>query len=432
MKRLLLVISVMLAVSVTVAIGAGIAVLQHFSVDLPEYEQLAEYEPPTTTRFHAGDGRLLAEYAVQHRLFVPIEVIAEPVKQAFLAAEDKNFYSHPGVDIVGILRAVGTNVSRVLTGRRPVGGSTITQQVAKNFLLTNEVSVTRKIKEALLAFRIERALSKDRILELYLNEIYLGYGSYGVAAAALNYFNKSLDDLTVAEAAFLAALPKAPNNYNPVTNPDAAKGRRNWVIQRMLEDGRITPEVARAAQAEPLEVRRRDETEYVTAQWYAEEVRRRLVGRFGEAALYERRLSVRPSLNPVLQRAADTALRAGLRTYDRRHGWRGPITRIQASAGWETALQTVERPAGLGDWKLAVVLEVKGDSARIGLADGSTGTIPFAEMKWARPWRPGQRVGPAPNSAGDVLSVGDVVAVSRAHDDPQGREKYDDWSTFAL
>lgn len=422
----------MLAVSVTVAIGAGIAVFQHFSVDLPEYQQLAAYEPPTTTRFHAGDGRLLAEYAVQHRLFVPIEVIAEPVKQAFLAAEDKKFYSHPGVDVVGILRAVGTNVSRVLTGRRPVGGSTITQQVAKNFLLTNEVSVTRKIKEALLAFRIERALSKDRILELYLNEIYLGYGSYGVAAAALNYFNKSLDDLTVAEAAFLAALPKAPNNYNPVTRPDAAKGRRNWVIQRMLEDGRITPEVARAAQAEPLEVRRRDETEYVTAQWYAEEVRRRLVGRFGEAALYEGGLSVRTSLNPILQRTADKALRAGLRTYDRRHGWRGPITRIQAGAGWETALQTVERPAGLDDWKLAVVLKVESGSATIGLADGSTGSIPFGEMKWARPWRPDQRVGPAPGSAGDVLAVGDVVAVSRVHDDPQGREKYDDWSTFAL
>lgn len=422
----------MLAVSVTVAIGAGIAVFQHFSVDLPEYQQLAAYEPPTTTRFHAGDGRLLAEYAVQHRLFVPIEVIAEPVKQAFLAAEDKKFYSHPGVDIVGILRAVGTNVSRVLTGRRPVGGSTITQQVAKNFLLTNEVSVTRKIKEALLAFRIERALSKDRILELYLNEIYLGYGSYGVAAAALNYFNKSLDDLTVAEAAFLAALPKAPNNYNPVTRPDAAKGRRDWVIQRMLEDGRITPEVARAAQAEPLEVRRRDETEYVTAQWYAEEVRRRLVGRFGEAALYEGGLSVRTSLNPILQRAADKALRDGLRTYDRRHGWRGPITRIQGGAGWETALQTVERPAALGDWKLAVVLKVESGSATIGLADGSTGSIPFGEMKWARPWRADQRVGPAPGGAGDVLAVGDVVAVSRVHDDPQGREKYDDWSTFSL
>lgn len=432
MKRLLVAISVLLVASLVVAIGAGVAVFRHFSVDLPEYQQLAAYEPPTTTRFHAGDGRLLAEYAVQHRLFVPIEVIAEPVKQAFLAAEDKNFYAHSGVDMVGILRAVATNVGRVLTGQRPVGGSTITQQVAKNFLLSSEVSITRKIKEALLAFRIERALTKDRILELYLNEIYLGYGSYGVAAAALNYFNKSLDDLTVAEAAFLAALPKAPNNYNPATRPDAAKGRRDWVIQRMLEDGRITAEVARAAQAEPLVVRRRDETEYVTAEWYAEEVRRELVERFGETALYEGGLSVRTSLNPKLQRAADKALRAGLREYDRRHGWRGPVTTIQAGAGWETALQTVDPPAGIGGWNLAVVRQVESGSASIGLADGSTGTIPFSEMKWARPWRPDQRVGPAPNSAADVLSVGDVVAVSRVHDDPEGREKYDDWNTFSL
>ena len=208
--------------------GAGgvLFIFQNYGRDLPEYQQLADYEPPVMTRVYAGDGRLLAEYAVEKRVFVPIKAMPRRVVQAFLAAEDKNFYIHPGVDVLSVLRAAFINVKNIGTSKRPVGASTITQQVAKNFLLTNELSWRRKIQEAILAFRIERAFEKSRILELYLNEIYLGFSSYGIALAALNYFNKSMDELTIAEAAFLAALPKAPNNYNPVTKPAAARARR--------------------------------------------------------------------------------------------------------------------------------------------------------------------------------------------------------------
>jgi penicillin-binding protein 1A len=254
------------------------------------------------TRVHAGDGRLLAEYATQKRVFVPIQAIPKRVVNAFLAAEDKNFYSHPGVDFMAVLRAVVTNVIHKAQGRRPVGASTITQQVAKNFLLTNELSYERKIKEAILALRMERTFTKDRILELYLNEIFLGYrGSYGVAAAALNYFNKSLDELTIAQAAYLAALPKAPNNYHPVRNYAQAVARRDWVIGRMVEDRSITPLEAELAWNEPLEIRQRGETEVAEAAHFAEEVRRELVRLYGDYGLYEGGLSVRTTLDPRLQ-----------------------------------------------------------------------------------------------------------------------------------
>jgi penicillin-binding protein 1A len=272
-----------------VVIGAAgvVYVFSHYSQGLPEYTQLADYEPPTVTRVHAGDGRVLAEYAVERRVFVPESAIPRRVINAILAAEDKNFYKHPGVDFVAVARAALANVSNYLRGRRPVGASTITQQVAKNFLLTNEVSYERKIKEAILAFRIEEVLSKDRILELYLNQIYLGYRSYGVAAAALNYFNKSLDELTIAEAAYLAALPKAPNNYHPIRRREAAITRRNWVIGRLFEDGFISAAEAAAAKAEPLVVRAREAIEEVQADYFAEEVRRELIGLYGEEGLYE-------------------------------------------------------------------------------------------------------------------------------------------------
>ncbi len=250
----------------------------HFSRDLPDYQQLADYQPPIVTRVHAGDGRLLAEYATERRIFVPVSAIPPRVIHAFLAAEDKNFYSHPGIDICSMARAALTNVAHFGSNRRPIGASTITQQVAKNFLLTNEVSLERKVKEALLALRIEQVLSKDRILELYLNEIYLGGGAYGVAAASLNYFDKSLDELTIAEAAFLGSLPKAPNNYNPQRFPEAAKARRDWVVSRMLR-GRLHHRRPRR----PL--RRRDRwrrtamrmPQPLSAPYFAEEVRRELL-----------------------------------------------------------------------------------------------------------------------------------------------------------
>src|SRR5205823_8730764 len=253
------------------------------------------------------------------------------VIKAFLAAEDKNFYSHPGVDFEAMIRAGLMDVVRHFAGRRPVGASTITQQVAKNFLVGNELSVQRKIREALLSLKMEKVLSKERILELYLNEIYLGGGAYGVAAAALNYFNKSLGELTVEETAFLAALPKAPNNYNPQRFPEAAKERRDWVISRMVEDGYISADAAAAAAAVPLVTHRREEAQAIAAPYFAEEVRRELIARYGEKGLYEDGFSVRTSLDPALQIIADKALRDGLVNYDRRHGWRGPLTHIAGS-----------------------------------------------------------------------------------------------------
>ena len=282
--RFLFVCIVLLAIA-----GGGVVGLTiwYFGRDLPGYQQLAHYEPPILTRVHAGDGRLLAEYSTERRVFVPIGVIPKRVINAFLSAEDKNFYSHRGVDPVSMLRAALTDVGRWHSKRRPVGASTITQQVAKNMLLTNELSINRKIKEILLATRIDEALSKDRILELYLNEIYLGSGAYGVEAAALLYFNKSLDELSLGEAAFLAGLPKAPNNYNPARYPQQAKIRRDWVLERMSEDSAAPePEIA-AARAEPIVLRRREDAEIVAGPYFAEEVRRELYAWYGEKGLYQ-------------------------------------------------------------------------------------------------------------------------------------------------
>ncbi len=401
----------MVLVGISLA-GGVVWGLYHYGRGLPDYQQLAHYEPPTVTRVHAGDGRLLVEYATEKRVFVPIGAIPRRVIYAFLAAEDKNFYTHSGVDFLSIVRAAVTNLINVARNRRPVGASTITQQVAKNFLLTNEVSIERKIKEAILAFRIERAFTKDRILELYLNEIYLGFGSYGVAAAALNYFDKPMDELSLAEVAYLAALPKAPNNYHPVRRPEAALARRNWVIERMLIEDFVTPREASWARALPLNIRRRTATEFVSADYFTEEVRRQLIKKYGENGLYEGGLSVRTTLDPRLQEIAQEVLRDGIEAYDRRHGWRGAITSFEVGHDWAETLTAIKPPGRLGDWKMAVVLSVLETGAEIGFASGARGFIPMAGMAWARPWRKGQRVGAKPKAPLDVLSVGDVVAVA--------------------
>ncbi len=402
--------------------GAAILfVVDHFARGLPAYDWLATYEPPVATRVHAGDGRLLAEFAVEHRLFVPIEAIPKRVIDAFLAAEDKTFYQHEGLDPVGLFRAVYTNIRSGLlaSARRPVGGSTVTQQVAKNFLLTSEVSVERKVKEAILAFRLEKALPKDAILELYLNQIYLGYASYGVAAAALHYFDRSLNELTVAEAAFLAALPKAPNNYHPVRRHAQALARRNWVIGRMLEDERITPLEAEEAAAAPLEIRSRDATEFFEAKWFSEEVRRELMGVFGQDKLYRGGLSVRTTIDPNLQQIGKRALRAGLQDYDRRHGWRGPLGRLETD-DIESALAAVQPPLALAPYSLAAVTGVTGKSAAILLKDGGTGHIPLAQARWSRRALPDQKVGKTPERMDRVVSVGDLVAVERVEAEAGG------------
>ena len=421
--RLLFVCAVLLAM-----LGGGFAGLTiwYFGRDLPDYQQLANFQPPITTRVLAGDGRLLAEYATERRVFVPIDAIPKRVTAAFLAAEDKNFYTHHGVDPISMLRAAVTDIGRWHSSRRPIGASTITQQVAKNMLLNNELSISRKIKEVLLATRIDEALPKDRILELYLNEIYLGAGAYGVASAALTYFDKPLDQLTLGEAAFLAGLPKAPSNYNPVRFPQAAKFRRDIVLDQMQEAGFATAAEVAAAKADPIVVRHREDTEVVDAPYFAEEVRRELIARFGERAVYEGGLTVRTSLDGKLQAEADKALRDGLITYDRGHGgWRGPVDRIDARTDWAAKLAALPLPPGADamHWQLALVLNNEGDSAEIGLKDGSTGRIPFAQMRWAQPVRDDGEFGPSPRRVADVVKVGDVVLVEPLPEAPEAAKK---------
>jgi penicillin-binding protein 1A len=403
--------AILLAIAGCIVVGITIVQFDH---ELPDYQQLVHYQPTIMTRVHAGDGRLLAEFASERRVFVPIEAIPKRVVNAFLSAEDKNFHSHHGIDPLSILRAAITDVGRLSGSRRPVGGSTITQQVAKNMLLTNEISIKRKIKEILLASRIEAALPKDRILELYLNEIYLGSRAYGVTAAALTYFSKSLDELTLGEAAFLAGLPKAPNRYNPTRHPQTAKARRDWVLDRMAEDGVATQDEVTQAEAPPLEPKHREEAQEVTAPYFAEEVRRELLARYGDKVLYGSGLSVRTSLDARLQIAADEALRAGLIRYERGHGgWRGPLDRIDPKGNWEARLAKVPIPAVATDvgWQLAVVIRSDRDGATIGLKGGVAGHIAFSEMHWARPRRDNGHFGPYPRTPADVVKPGDVVMV---------------------
>ncbi len=401
------------------AIGAFGVYMFSLSQDLPDYEVLAEYEPPITTRVYGNDGSLVAEFARERRLYVPIEVMPELVTGAFISAEDKSFYEHKGLDFKGIVRAQISNVGNLIRGRRLEGGSTITQQVAKNFLLSNEQKIERKMKEWLVTRRIERAFTKDHILELYLNEIYLGNRSYGVAAAALNYFDKSLDELTIEEAAYLAAIPKAPNNYHPVNNHDRALERRNWVIGRLQEDGKITKELMAAAQATPLNAKiapalgARD----WASDYFAEEVRKQVAEKYGADALYDGGLAVRTTIDPRFQKAAGAALRRWLVDYDQRHGWRGAISTMAVTDNWAEELTAVEKTLAdnkrlsedLAPWKPALVLDVGAKSAKIGFADGAEGAIAFEDLKWARGYKSVDAVGPDLSSAADVLKRGDVV-----------------------
>ncbi|MCX5515236.1 penicillin-binding protein [Kaistia algarum] len=403
-------------------VAAGVAwYVSSLTGGLPSVEVLAKYEPPVTTRIHAADGQLVAEYARERRLYLPIQAVPDRVKAAFISAEDKNFYEHSGLDYYGILRAGLQNISALSSNGRMIGASTITQQVAKNFLLTNERTIDRKIKEAILSLRIEQANSKDKILELYLNEIFLGLGSYGVAAASLSYFDKSVHELTLAEAAYLAALPKGPNNYNPFRYPDRAIERRNWVIDRMVENGYATPDEGAAAKAQPLGVKQRTSQPHLfAADYYVEEVRRQLMQIYGEKALYEGGLSVRTSLDPGLQVIARQALMNGLVSFDEERGWRGPVKNVPISGDWGEAVGSVTALSDIYEWRLAIVTEVSKDGAEIGLqpgrdgagkllADRETGTIPASEMGWALRGR---------KSVESVLKVGDVVYVEAADGKP--------------
>ncbi|HEY6633399.1 MAG TPA: penicillin-binding protein 1A [Rhizobiaceae bacterium] len=412
------------ALALLVAAGVGVFV-SNLARELPDYEVLAKYEPPVTTRVHASDGALMGEFARERRLYLPIQAVPDRVKAAFLSAEDKNFYRHPGVDVMGLFRAVINNLQ---TGSRQ-GASTITQQVAKNFLLTKDQTYERKIKEAILSFRIEQAYPKDRILELYLNEIYFGFvypgqGAFGIAGAALTYFDKSVNELTVAEAAYLAALPKAPSNYHPYRHTQAAVERRNWVIEQMVENGYVSREEADKAKTEPLGVKpRRSGTYLFAGEYFTEEVRREIISRYGENALYEGGLSVRTTLDPNMQRVARKAMQNGLLKYDTLRGYRGPVKTIELGADWGVPLGEVKSLDDVPEWQLAVVLESSNAGLSIGLQpkreisgklseERETGTVSAEDMSFAmRHVVDGRRV--KANSPADVLKAGDVVYVEK-------------------
>ena len=381
---------------------------------LPSVEQLENYQPPVTTRVYASNGDLLGEYARERRFFVPIAFVPKLVINAFVSAEDKNYFRHAGIDPSGIMRAAVKDVFNVLKHKRPEGASTITQQVARNLLLNNDVKFSRKIREAILAIRLDSTFSKEKVLELYLNEIFLGENSYGVAAAALNYFNKSLDQLDIAEAAFLAALPRAPSNYDPRYNKEAALDRRKWVIEQMRENGYITRADAEAAIAEPLVTQMRPlGIQAEDADYFVEEVRRDLLNKYGANKLYDAGLQVRSTLDTRLQNFAVNALRAGLVRYDRRHGWRGAASNISVEGDWKDALLAAGNHSGIPSWRLAVVLGYGAEkSVRIGLDTGKVAQIPFAQLSWARPEiKRSASVGPEPTDPSRVVKVGDVVYV---------------------
>ncbi|MFT4913155.1 MAG: penicillin-binding protein 1A [Brevundimonas sp.] len=353
--------------------------------DLPDASDLADYRPPTATRVYAGDGTLIGEFSDERRIYVSFDQIPTTVVQAFLAAEDRNFFQHGGIDVGGIGRAMFKNLFNVVSGRRLEGGSTITQQVAKNVLLTNESSLNRKLKEAILSSRLEATLTKQQILELYLNEIFLGYRSYGVASAAYNYFGKSLSQLTPDEAAFLAALPKGPNNYHPKRFPAAAKGRRDWVLGEMEQSGFITPEQLVTARARPLvtqDAPRR--AQYADADFFVEEARRQATARFGRETVNGGGYYIRTTLDPGLQSAARDALMRGLENYDRRHGWRGAWGTTDFAPGWQAEALKQTRPPERRAWQAAAVESVAGNVVRVRTArDDRIGTLVSADAAWA-------------------------------------------------
>ncbi|MFT6659544.1 penicillin-binding protein 1A [Maritalea sp.] len=394
-------------------LGAVGVFLWNLSQDLPDYTVLKDYQPPVTTRVHAADGTLLGEYARERRLFQPIETIPPLVVNAFIAVEDKDFYTHGGLALDGIVRALRDNVQNKLDGSSGplVGASTITQQVARNFLLSLDQTWDRKIKEMLLAVRIEQTFSKDKIMELYLNEIFLGLNSYGVSAAALNYFDKALYELTIAEAAYIAALPKGPANYHPIRRPEAAISRRNYVIERMAEEGYITQEQASSAQQDPLDVFPRSSgSQIYSAEYFAEEVRRRLSRIYGDDQLYGGGLSVRTTMEPKLQAFARKALMDGLVNFDQKKGYREPVATIELDDDWGDDLAKIAPLADVPEWRLGVVIEVGKNSAVVGLHPGKdaqnnvnpereTGQLPGKEQKWIT------------KPLSQILNLGDVIYV---------------------
>ncbi len=384
---------------------------KRYSENLPDYEQLKNYNPMITTRLYAADGSLISEFSKEKRIFVPIDTIPKDLINAFLAAEDSNFYKHSGIDPLAIFRTSVRNIFSVVKGEPSMGGaSTITQQVVKNFLLTKERTFQRKIKEAILAYRMSQAFTKDRILELYLNQIYLGSGSYGVAAAAQVYFNKSIDELTIEEDALLATLPKAPSKLDPRKNLDKAKGRRDWVIGRMVEEGFIEQKVGELAAEQPINLKVKEDDEITKANFFSDSVKKELTELYGSDSVFENGIVVSTTLDPRLQKIAETAFDAGVEDYDRKHGYRGALAKIDSNGKWQEDLQKFDPKKLYKDsWSRSVVLSLSKDTATIGLENGKLGSIEFTSLKWARKHINVNSMGPAPKKISDVLAVGDVI-----------------------
>ena len=360
-----------------------IAILWVFSNKLPDYKFLKSYKAPVSSKVYSGDGELVNDFSSEKRIFVPYSSIPNKIINSFLSAEDKNFFNHPGVDAKGVLRATKNNISNFLSSKRLEGASTITQQVAKNFLLSNEVSINRKIKEAILAFRIERALSKERILELYLNEIYLGSGSYGIAAASLRYFDKPITELNYVEASLLAALPKAPSRYNPFKNKDLAKFRRNLVLKNLFENNFISEAQYISFIKEPIKLKKRKKIYLEDARYYVEDIRKDIVKKFGFERVYKNGLNIKTPLNLKIQSASTNALRQGLINYDRRKGWRGALLKKKYKNNWSEDLEKFRLENSI-DWKIAIVTNTDNEKIEIETDDKSSGFIKEKDVNWVK------------------------------------------------
>ena len=332
-------------------------VLWQYSSELPSYDSILKYKPNLSSRIYSSDGYLLKSFYTEERIFIPENRIPKTIKNAFLASEDKHFYDHYGIDIVAIFRAFLTNILNINSNRRVVGASTITQQVVKNLLLSNELSYSRKIKEIILAIRIENILDKNKILELYLNDIYLGFGSYGIGSASLNYFNKSIYDLELHEIAFLAALPKAPNNYNPKSNYTKAIERRNWVIDRMYANKFIKKEDLEYKKR-PLEVNKRVNNEFSDADYFYEEIRKELFNKFGKEKLYSDGLVIKTALDSSMQKNANLSLIEGLIEYENRNGWNGLIENTNLENFLNKKSNYIDSNPFFPKWKTVIIDKV--------------------------------------------------------------------------
>ena len=379
-----------------------LGILWSFSNNIPDYKFLKNYKPPVSSKVYSGDGQLVADFSQEKRIFIPYNSIPQNVVNSFLSAEDKNFFSHPGVDAKGVLRAIINNIQNIITSKRLEGASTITQQVAKNFLLTNEVSLNRKIKEAILAFRIERALSKERILELYLNQIYLGSGAYGVAAASLEYFDKSIKELDYAEAALLAALPKAPSKYNPFRNIELAKFRRNLVLKNLLDNKIIDINKYQKLKNEKIKLKKSKKIFLEDSQYYIEEVRKNIIQKLSYEKVYKQGFTINTPINLELQKIATNALREGLIRYDKRKGWRGALTEIKYNTKWRKnrVLDKFNLEKSI-NWDIAIVRKVKKFQVEIETQNGLDGYIYYNDITWTK------------KEFNELLKPGDIIYVQK-------------------